>query len=72
MISKEEIIKTIVQSAAVEVIVEKRMESKTEDILNKKFENPSYELKENIKQLILEILEDKEVREKIKKIGGKK
>lgn len=72
MVSKEEIVKLVLQSAIVETIVEKRMEGKVEDALKEKLARPDYETRENLKELILDILNDKEVKEKIKKIGGTK
>lgn len=72
MVSKEEILKIILQSAAIETIVEKRLEGKVGETLKQKLARPDYELRENLKEIILDLLNDKEVKEKIKKIGGAK
>jgi hypothetical protein len=72
MVSKEEIVKLVLQSAIIETIVEKRMAGKVGEALKEKLARPDYETRENLKEIILDILNDKDVKEKIKKIGGTK
>jgi len=64
----DKIIETIIQSVVIEKYVEGKVEKKVKEELQNAIKNPDWDTKNEFKKLIIELLDERDVSDRIKKI----
>lgn len=69
---KEEVIKILAQTAVVDKIVEKNIREEVPSMIEEQLQHANYKIKDIIKKIMLELLDDPEIKEKLNKLKKKR